>query len=172
MSGTYLLLQYGNDAWATRFEDLEGRLAFTISPVDERPNLVLKLAREAPWAQQHPDIMGPSSSFFYFGPSRSPGNMAYGNSATQAMVNSIRKPKEGSPLRYFVTPKGLEFKWKVAADRLECFDNKGTVIAVWEMGEMRDPFSARLTIKHAGLSVATELLTTLTLNRIAQAFQW
>ena len=40
------------------------------------------------------------------------------------------------------------------------------------MAQMRDPFSARLTIKHAGLSVATELLTTLTLNRIAQAFQW
>ena len=30
MSGTYVLLQYGNDAWATRFEDLEGRLAFTM----------------------------------------------------------------------------------------------------------------------------------------------
>ena len=30
MSGTYVLLQYGNDAWATKFEDLEGRLAFTM----------------------------------------------------------------------------------------------------------------------------------------------
>lgn len=30
MAGTYVLLQFGADPWPTRFEDLEGRLAFTV----------------------------------------------------------------------------------------------------------------------------------------------
>lgn len=30
MSGNYVLLQYGQEAWPARFEDLEGRLAFTV----------------------------------------------------------------------------------------------------------------------------------------------
>jgi hypothetical protein len=136
MSGTYVLLQYGNDPWATRFEDLEGRRAFTMyvyftihpcihtlsltdgasverwyvprrhelssltycsAQVEDRPNLVLKLSREAEWAQQHPDIMGPNASFFYFGPSRSAGVLAYGNTPTQPMTNSMKRNKEGSP---------------------------------------------------------------------------
>lgn len=64
--------------------------------VDENPNLILKLTREAAWAQQHPNVMGPSSSFFYFGPNRSPGYLAYGSSGTQPMANSRRQKKDGS----------------------------------------------------------------------------
>jgi hypothetical protein len=30
MPGTHVLLQYGPEPWAARFEDLEGRLAFTM----------------------------------------------------------------------------------------------------------------------------------------------
>jgi len=92
MAGPYTLLQYGADFYALRFEDLESRHAFTVSMVDEDPNLILKLTREAPWAQRHPDVMGPSSSFFFFGPSRTPGYLAYGNLEPQPMAN-YRKSK-------------------------------------------------------------------------------
>lgn len=69
----------------------------TFGQVEERPNLVLKLIREPQWAQQHPDIMGPSSSFFYFGPSRTPGHFAYGNSQPQPMPSALRRKKDGNP---------------------------------------------------------------------------
>ncbi|KAJ3522161.1 hypothetical protein NM688_g8914 [Phlebia brevispora] len=168
MSGTYVLLQFGADPWPTRFEDLEGRPAFTVTVVEQTPNLLLKLIREAPWAQQHPDIMGPSSSFFYFGPSRTPGYLVYGNSQTQSMANLRKQKKDHSPSRYFVAQNGREYKWKISPQRLECFDSKGVIIATWEIGQLEDTFHARLSIKHPGLPVVTEILTTLTLNRIAQ----
>jgi hypothetical protein len=55
---------------------------------------------------------------------------------------------------------------------VQCSDSKGSVIAVWDIAQISDPFSARLTVKHTGLSIVTELLTTLTLNRISYAFKW
>lgn len=98
----------------------------------------MKLTREAPWAQQHADIMGPSNSYFYFGPSRSLGYLAYGNSPPQSMANARRQKKETSmyaqlslrpttPLtdsialrsRYFTAQNGKEYKWKIAPQRLE-----------------------------------------------------
>ena len=54
----------------------------------------------------------------------------------------------------------------------QCTDSKGSVVATWEVAQLNDPFYARLTLKHAALSFVTELLTTLTLNRIAVSFQW
>lgn len=45
-------------------------------------------------------------------------------------------------------------------------------MAVWELSQPNDPFSARLTIKHTGLAVVTELLTTLTLNRLTEMLKW
>lgn len=64
--------------------------------VDENPNLIMKIAREAPWAQQHPDIMGPSNSYFYFGPNRTPGHLIYGNSTYQTMAQARNRKKENS----------------------------------------------------------------------------
>lgn len=46
-----------------------------------------------------------------------------------------------------------------------------TVIAVWEVATSGDA-TAKLTIKHAGLATITEIFTTFTLNRIAQALNW
>ncbi|CAL1699983.1 unnamed protein product [Somion occarium] len=172
MSGPYVLLQFGADFYNVRFEDLEGRLAFTVKMVDESPNLILKLTREAPWAQQHPDIMGPSSSFFYFGPSRTPGYIVYGNSPTQPMTHSRRQKKEGSTSRYFTARSGAEYKWRITPTKLECVDNKGAVQAIWEASQLEDEFHAKLTIKHSGLAIVTEILTTLALNRMAHAFCW
>jgi hypothetical protein len=47
-----------------------------------------------------------------------------------------------------------------------------TTIAAWELGQPEDIFSARLTIKHSGLSMVTEILTTLSLNRMALSLDW
>ncbi|KAI0784901.1 hypothetical protein C8Q75DRAFT_794883 [Abortiporus biennis] len=169
MSGAYILLQFGADFSDIRFEDLEGRLAFT---VEENPNLILKVTREAPWAQRHPDIMGPNSSFLYFGPSRMPGYLVYGNSSPQPMANARKQKKDYSTSRYFHAQSGTEYKWRLAPQRLECVDNKGAIMAVWETADADDEFHARLTVKHAGLAIVTELVTTLLLNRIAQSWSW
>jgi hypothetical protein len=54
---------------------------------------------------------------------------------------------------------------------LKCFHGRST-IAVWELSEPEDIFHARLTIRPAGLPIVTEIVTTLTLLRIAQALNW
>jgi hypothetical protein len=53
----------------------------------------------------------------------------------------------------------------------QCVDGRNT-LAVWELSDPDDIFNARLTIKHPGLSIVTEILTTLTLNKIAQSLNW
>jgi hypothetical protein len=68
----------------------------TFLQVENTPNIVTKLTREAEWAQQHPDIMGPQNSYFYFGPSKSPGYLVYGNLPSQAMSDSMKQKKETS----------------------------------------------------------------------------
>ncbi|KAI0092108.1 hypothetical protein BDY19DRAFT_579093 [Irpex rosettiformis] len=171
MPGSHVLLQYGADPWAMRFEDLESRLAFTTSLLEEQPNLLLRLTREQTWSQQHPDIMGPSSSFFYFGPSRSPGHLAYGNSAPQPMINSMRRKRDANT-RFFVTQSGKEYKWRLSPTKCECFDGKNAVVAIWELAQRSDPSYARLTLKQAALPIVTELLTAFTLNRISETLKW
>lgn len=54
----------------------------------------------------------------------------------------------------------------------QCVDSKGTTVALWETSRLEDPFHARLTIKHSALAIVTELVTTLTLNRIAMIMNW
>lgn len=56
----------------------------------------MRLTREKPWTQQHPDIMGPSNSYLYFGPNRAPGYLVYGNSPPQSMANARRQKRETS----------------------------------------------------------------------------
>ncbi|KAI0832879.1 hypothetical protein BC628DRAFT_1348707 [Trametes gibbosa] len=172
MSASYALLQFSADPWNARFEDPDRRLAFTVTMVDENPNLIMKIAREAPWAQQHPDIMGPSNSYLYFGPNRTPGHLIYGNSTYHTMAQARNRKKENSTSRYFWAQNGKEYKWRVALQRLECVDSKGNVLALWETSQLADPFAAKLTIKHAALPIITEIVTTLTLNRIAQVSNW
>ncbi|KAL0950358.1 hypothetical protein HGRIS_010325 [Hohenbuehelia grisea] len=172
MASVYVLLQFGDDPCNIRFEDLESRPAFTVSEVAQTPNLVVMLSREPAWSQQHPNIMGPTRSFYYFGPGRSPGYLAYGNSPTQAMSNSIRQKRDGSASRYFTPQNGSkEYKWKISPQRMECVDGRST-IAVWERSQPEDEFHARLTIKPAGMPIVTEILTTLTLNRVGMALNW
>lgn len=47
-----------------------------------------------------------------------------------------------------------------------------TTLAVWELSHPEDEFHARLTIKHSGLPLVTEIVTTLLLNRMSQALSW
>ncbi|KAG2143621.1 hypothetical protein DEU56DRAFT_791606 [Suillus clintonianus] len=171
MSGSYVLLQFGSNLFSHRFEDLESRPAFTVKTVDQQVNVIVHIAREAAWSQQHPEIMGPSNSYLYFGPSRAPGYLVYGNGPEVTMANHLRHKKDASTSRYFTAQNGKELKWKVFPQKMECIDGRST-IATWELSQPEDVFSARLTIKHSGLSMVTEILTTLCLNRMALDLEW
>jgi len=54
---------------------------------------------------------------------------------------------------------------------MECVDGK-VVLAVYEAGQASREFSALLTVRHAGLAVVTEILTTLMLSQMAILLQW
>ncbi|KAJ7624541.1 hypothetical protein FB45DRAFT_796516 [Roridomyces roridus] len=186
MAGTYVLLQYGSDAFNARYQDLDGRAAFTISPVSHNPNLLVKLAREAAWSQQHPGTMGPDVAWFYFGPSvasytsvygagtpmPSPGYIVYGNNRNSVPMPALRRQRnEQSISRYFTAQSGRDYKWKITPQRMELFEGRN-ILAVWELSTTTDDFDARLTIRQAGLSIVTEIMATLTLNRIGEALGW
>ncbi|KAJ7058436.1 hypothetical protein C8F01DRAFT_1148209 [Mycena amicta] len=186
-STTYVLLQYGSDAFNARFFDLEGRSAFTVSPVSHNPNLVVKLGREAAWTQHHPGTMGPDAAYFYFGPSvpgtgvsvygagtptPSPGYLMYGNNRNSIPMAYMRRQKtEGSPSRYFMAQSGKEFKWRIAQQRMELTDGRNTY-ATWELSLPTDEHDARVTIRQAGLPLVTEIMTTLVLNRMSESLAW
>ena len=61
--------------------------------MEQKPNLLVRLIREPQWSQQHPEIMGPSTSFMYFGPGKSSGYLIYGNGPNQSMNSSVRQKK-------------------------------------------------------------------------------
>ena len=61
--------------------------------MEQKPNLLVRLIREPQWSQQHPEIMGPSTSFMYFGPGKSSGYLIYGNGPNQPMNSSVRQKK-------------------------------------------------------------------------------
>ena len=46
------------------------------------------------------------------------------------------------------------------------------MLAIYEAGQASRDFSALLTIRHAGLAVVTEILTTLMLSQMAIVLQW
>ena len=63
--------------------------------------MVIHLIREERWAVQYPEIMGPRNAFFYFGPSSSPGQLAYGNGEPAPMLDYLQKKREGSKYVYY-----------------------------------------------------------------------
>ncbi|KAF8885794.1 hypothetical protein BD779DRAFT_1732106 [Infundibulicybe gibba] len=172
MSGPYVLLQFGDDPFTANFEDLEGRAAFTMY-ASESPTLVMRLTREAVWSQHHPSVMGPDNSFFYFGPRASPGYIAYGNNRTSIpmVITSVKNETGARASRYFTAQSGKDYKWRITPQRMECIDGR-TTLAVWELSQPEDDFHARLTIKHSGIALVTEILTTLILNRMSHALNW
>jgi hypothetical protein len=54
---------------------------------------------------------------------------------------------------------------------MQCVDGKD-LLAIYEAGHASRDYSALLTIRHAGLAVVTEILTTLMLSQMATVLQW
>jgi hypothetical protein len=52
--------------------------------------MVVRLIREKEWAQQHPDIMGPSNAYLFLGYNDSPGHLAFGNNERKPMANWMK----------------------------------------------------------------------------------
>ena len=75
--------------------------------VEQKPNLLVRLIREPQWSQQHPEIMGPTASFMYFGPGKSSGYLIYGNGPDQPMNSSVRQKKGVS--KYVLLPSYLVY---------------------------------------------------------------
>jgi len=168
----YVLLQYGEDPFCLQFEDPENRLAFVVEKVAKDPNLIVKLNRLDDWAQRYPDILGPRNSYFYFGPSLSPGQLAYGNTERIPMAFYLRRKKEASPSRYFNAQNGQELKWKIVSPtRMELCDSR-SILAIWEKNLSGSEHDAQVTLSHTALTLITEVLTTLCLNFVALRLGW
>ncbi|KAK7469981.1 hypothetical protein VKT23_001417 [Stygiomarasmius scandens] len=170
---TYTLLQFGSDPFNNRYVDPEGRPAFTLSLASQFPNLVIRLSRESTWAQQISHIMGPDNSYFYFGPENSPGYIMYGNNRISLPMSHLsRQQREGSTSRYFTAQSGKNYKWRITPERMECMDGR-TCICVWEVfSSPENDYDACVTFKPAALALVTEIMTTLTLNRMYLALGW
>jgi len=88
------------------------------------------------------------------------------------MTDSIRQKKGVDNVHYFTAQNGKELKWKISNERMECFDGR-TVIAVWErVAQLHKDYRGSLTVKHSGLPIVTEIVTSLILNRMADALNW
>ncbi|KAJ7590280.1 hypothetical protein C8J56DRAFT_859705 [Mycena floridula] len=179
-----VLLQFGSDPFNSRYEDLEGRSVFSLSLASPSPTLIIRLTREPQWAQQHPGVMGPERSWFYFGPPSggnladfrvervSPGYVVYGNNRISLpMAHLVRQQRAGSTSRYFTAQSGRDYKWRISETRMECLYNR-TTLAIWELSHPEDEHHARLTIKPQGLPLITEIITTLILNRMYLELKW
>ncbi|KAJ3781069.1 hypothetical protein GGU11DRAFT_380094 [Lentinula aff. detonsa] len=173
MSASYVILQFGTDPFNNRYEDSEGRLAFSLYLASQSPNLVIRLARHIPWAQQYPNVMGPENAYFYFGPEMSPGYIVYGNNQISLpMSHMSRQQREGSTSRYFTAQSGRHYKWRITPHRMECMDGR-TCIALWEALPSTDfDYDARVTLRPSALMLITEIMTTLILNRMYLALNW
>ncbi|THU91044.1 hypothetical protein K435DRAFT_820965 [Dendrothele bispora CBS 962.96] len=183
---TYTLLQFGSDPFNNRYEDQEGRPAFTLY-ASQAPNLVIRLSRESNWAQQIAYVMGPDNSYFYFGPGNTAGYIMYGNNhITLPMSHLSRQQREGSTSRYFTAQSGRHYKWRITPQRMEvrcicckghdgltlCMDGRNC-ICVWEViSSPENEYDARVTFKPAALALVTEIMTTLILNRMYLALGW
>ncbi|KAF9068146.1 hypothetical protein BDP27DRAFT_1327698 [Rhodocollybia butyracea] len=173
MAGSCVLLQFGTDPFNNRYEDPEGRLAFSLSLGSELPNLVIRLARQIPWTQQFPNVMGPENAYFYFGPGNTPGYIVYGNNRISLpMAHMSRQQREGSTSRYFTAQSGKHYKWRISPQRMECMDGR-TSLAVWEaLPSNENDYDARITFRPSALMLITEIMTTLILNRMYLALGW
>jgi hypothetical protein len=60
------------------------------------PTAIVQLSRQDAWAAKHSDVIGPRNAYFYFGPSSSPGQLAYGNGERIAMAYYLRKKRDNS----------------------------------------------------------------------------
>jgi len=154
-----------------------GMLAFTFSLAFSNPD-IFRLRREQDWEQLKPDVWGPSSAHFEWGPGRSPGTIAFGNAgARHPMLNFLLKKRDagrgGRGVRYFVA-QGAEYKWRFdLPGRMECLDASGTrLLAVWTRITGSQYYRGKLEVLEAGYILITEIVATLILTRIAIEKNW
>ena len=55
--------------------------------------------------------------------------------------------------------------------RAQCFDGR-TLLATWEVSPPREDYFASLVVRERGMSIITEILTSLIINRMAMALGW
>ncbi|KAF5364264.1 hypothetical protein D9756_000102 [Leucocoprinus leucothites] len=168
-----VLYQKGDNMFFHQWVDEAGSVAFSVTEASKSPNLVIKLHREPRWAQLHTSILGPEKSWFYLGPNQKPGYVCYGNNQTNlGMIEKFRKRKrDGSSSRYFTSQSGKEYKWKITQTRMECTDS-WTTLAVWELTQPEEEHYGKLTLRAAALPLATEIMTSLVLNKMAADLGW
>jgi len=88
------------------------------------------------------------------------------------MVEKFRKQKrEGSSSRYFTSQSGKEYKWKISPTKMECVDGWST-IAIYEISHHEAEYYGKITLKSAALPLATEIMTSLVLNKMATDLGW
>ncbi|KAH8809472.1 hypothetical protein DL96DRAFT_1628246 [Flagelloscypha sp. PMI_526] len=165
-SSNFILLQHGADAFNTKFQDRDGQVAYTVREVSQTPN--------PKWQLKHPDQpLGPENGYLYFGPARTPGSVFYGSARDPVQMSEcLRKHRESTTSRYFKTLAGKDIKWRFVNHKMECVDGR-TTLALWELSDPEADHHASLTIYgRSGLGMVTELVTMLTLNRIARDLEW
>ncbi|EKM79792.1 hypothetical protein AGABI1DRAFT_113076 [Agaricus bisporus var. burnettii JB137-S8] len=173
-----VLYQYGDNMFSHRWLDDANNVAFTISEASHNPTLVIKLHREAKWAGLHPTMLGPEKSWYYLGPGNKAGYVCYGNNQTNHnMSEKFRKKKrEGSSSRYFTSQAGKEYKWKITETKMECFEGwthlASTPIASYEISHHEAEYHGKVTLRGNAIALATEIMTSLVLNRMAADLGW
>jgi hypothetical protein len=151
--------------------------------------------REKGWAQQHAsDIKGSSSAFLYFDHARRPAHVAFGAGERQRAADWLRPARKDARVRAFTSQSigefGGEYKWRACSseklevwpvfctscgqpsERLPQLLKGSAVIATWERKLDVDGNDAQLTLKHAALPIITDVLATLTLNRMRLELGW
>ena len=70
----------------------------------------------------------------------------------------------GAPRRFLPSPF-------ISSDDPQCFDGR-TLLATWEVSPPREDYFASLVVRERGMSIITEILTSLIINRMAMALGW
>jgi hypothetical protein len=139
-SKTYALLERGTCPLETTFVDEEGRPSFTMfvspSPLSSStypicsssyrdPNLLIRVAREKEWSQQHAsDVKGAASAFVYLDHVAQPVHIAFGNGERQPTAEWMRPARKDENVRAFTSQSigqfGGEYKWRArSSDKFE-----------------------------------------------------
>ncbi|KJA29552.1 hypothetical protein HYPSUDRAFT_31464 [Hypholoma sublateritium FD-334 SS-4] len=167
------LIQWGDDPLRHHYIDAAGRMACTVKEVDRNPNPIIRVGRETAWAQLHPNVLGPDNAYLYLGPESTAGFVIYGNNPVNLPMHYFLRPgkQPNSISRYFRCQNGRDYKWKVSSHKMECYDGR-TLLATWEVSPPREEYFARLVVRERGMSIITEILTSLIINRMSMALGW
>lgn len=171
-----VLWVYGDDPMRHKLADVEGTHAFTVNVVSQSPNsmTVVKVSRDTDFAHKYPSILGPDNSFLHLGPNNRGGYALYGGNTTQYPMANFRQTgkHKDSVTKYWLAMNGKTYKWELySPHKMECKDDI-SLLASWETTPATEKHFAVVTLEPAALPLITEILTSLVVNRIAQANGW